>query len=326
MVTSEFNQPIADQYFVSCDWSAASFRLTYVDAYSGMTTSGISGSVGIKTVHRLWNLYTGSLNKIDFYLSLLEKHIKTLETKVRANLSPCRIIIAEMASSSVGIKELPYGRLPISLKSPNLHVEKLAKNQTLPNEVYLISSLQSSHDVMHGEETQILGLKYKSGLVSGTCLLAGTHSKHVIIKNRNITDFNTFMTGEFFELISTQSILSQSISINESTSISKDFGQGVQQSDDGNLLLSLFEMRTQYLLQNKGHLVNADYLSGLLIGAELKDLATNKSAEILIFGINRLQKRYVCAVLKLNARCADANPEEDITVLGHLIILQQIIH
>lgn len=327
MVTSEFNPPPANQFFVSCDWGTTSLRLKYVDTKKGFTIYGISGTEGIKTVHKKWTEYIGPINRIDFYLSFLKKKIEILETKVHADLSPCRIIISGMASSSVGIKELPYSRLPLNMKTPNLHVEKLPESPQVQQDIYLISGLRSENDVMRGEETQLIGLDYIYGLDNGTYLLAGTHSKHVSVHNGSAVDFKTFMTGELFDLISTQSILSQSVSNLECTSESNSFEDGVQQSSKENILHALFEVRTRDLLHHMSQPANADYLSGLLIGAELQELTTNKPTEILIFGSNMLQNRYsrACAVLKLNARCADTNPEVDITALGHRLILQQII-
>lgn len=328
MVIPQFNPPPPGQTFLSCDWGTTSFRLNYVVAENGHIINGFSGSEGMKTVHKEWTEYFGPLHRIDFHLSFLKKKIEILETKVQADLSSCRIIISGMASSSVGIKELPYGRLPLHMQTPKLHVEKLPESQHLPNDVYLVSGLRSDNDVMRGEETQLIGLDSIYGLESGTYLLAGTHSKHVSVQNRRAIDFKTFMTGELFELMSTQSILSRSVSINESNSISNDFEQGVQQSADKNLLHNLFEVRTRDLLQKKAHLMNADYLSGLLIGAELKDLVNNRPAEIVIFGSTKLQQLYsrACAVLNLNTRSAHDTPETDITALGHRLILQQIIN
>ncbi len=328
MVTPDFNKPRSDRTFLSCDWGTTSFRLNYVDAKKGRIIGRISSPEGIKAVYKEWTNYSGPFNRIDFYLSLLKKKIKILETKVRADLSSCRVIISGMASSSVGIKELPYSRLPLNMQTPNLHVEQLPESPHLPNDVYLVSGLRTDNDVMRAEETQLIGLDSIYGLETGTYLLAGTHCKHVSVQNRRAVDFKTFMTGELFELISTQSILSQSVSAPESASTGNEFEQGVQQIADGNLLHNLFGVRTRDLLHHIDHSTNAEYLSGLLIGAELADLTKSRSDEILIFGSTKLQQLYsrACATLFLNARCADTNPETSITALGHRLILQQIIN
>ena len=42
-------------------------------------------------------------------------------------------------------------------------------------------------------------------------IFPGTHSKHVTVKNGNVIDIKTYMTGEFFELLSVKSILSATI-------------------------------------------------------------------------------------------------------------------
>lgn len=317
-----------DKYFLSCDWGTTSLRLKFVDTNSGHTIGGASDNDGIKIVHDLWTKYTGSMNRIDFYLTVLRKKIEALEAKLQVNLSRYPLIISGMASSTIGIKELPYGSLPVPVKDPNLYVEKLPDNHLLSQEIFLISGLRSSNDVMRGEETQLLGLDYKYNLDTGTYLLAGTHSKHVYIKNRNIVGFKTFMTGELFDLISTQSILSQSISTQQTASITKHFEMGVKQSVNENLLHAIFEVRTRDLLYGLEHKVNSDYLSGLLIGAELADLVKKGVQQILIYGNSSLQNRYyrACTLLNLNVNSVESDPKEDLTALGQRIILQQIIN
>ena len=42
-------------------------------------------------------------------------------------------------------------------------------------------------------------------------ILPGTHSKHMMSEDGMLIDFQTWMTGELFEIISTNSILNNSI-------------------------------------------------------------------------------------------------------------------
>ncbi len=66
---------------------------------------------------------------------------------------------------------------------------------------------------MRGEETQLIGC-LKSGKQDGFFIFPGTHSKHVEVEDGMVKDFKTYMTGEFFELLSQKSILLNSVEEN----------------------------------------------------------------------------------------------------------------
>src|SRR3546814_14199624 len=84
-----------------------------------------------------------------------------------------------MASSSLGIEELPYATLPFSLSGNGAVTRKFEASADFPHEILLISGLRSEQDVMRGEETQLLGLAAQGMLPADNaiCLFPGTHSK-----------------------------------------------------------------------------------------------------------------------------------------------------
>jgi 2-dehydro-3-deoxygalactonokinase len=62
-------------------------------------------------------------------------------------------------------------------------------------------------DVMRGEETQIAGFLAANPGYDGMLCLPGTHSKWARVHAGRIERFRTFMTGELFALITSQSVL-----------------------------------------------------------------------------------------------------------------------
>ena len=68
---------------------------------------------------------------------------------------------------------------------------------------------------MRGEETQIAGYLAKDPNFFGTLCLPGTHSKWTQISAEEIVSFRTFMTGELFALLSTQSVLRHALDTSE---------------------------------------------------------------------------------------------------------------
>ena len=69
---------------------------------------------------------------------------------------------------------------------------------------------------MRGEETQLIGL-IKLLALSGhpmpdaRCIFPGTHSKHLHIQQGTLIRFDTYMTGELFDVMRRHSILRDSV-------------------------------------------------------------------------------------------------------------------
>jgi 2-dehydro-3-deoxygalactonokinase len=145
---------------------------------------------------------------------------------------------------------------------------------------------------MRGEESQSLA----AGLENGLVISPGTHSKWVEIKNGKITDFRTYLTGELFELLRNHSTLSKATDSSAKLVASSDFLEGLNaQSSD--LTHDLFSIRANWL-QGKTEDASREYLSGLLIGTEIKSakiwckasetkiVASDSLAEIYIFALS----------------------------------------
>lgn len=66
---------------------------------------------------------------------------------------------------------------------------------------------------MRGEETQLIGcIQDDDQTISDRMfILPGTHSKHILVRNQQITAFKTYMTGEISDLLSNKSILKNSL-------------------------------------------------------------------------------------------------------------------
>jgi 2-dehydro-3-deoxygalactonokinase len=126
---------------------------------------------------------------------------------------------------------------------------------------------------MRGEESQMIGLAEYFTASLGMAILPGTHSKHIFLQDECIVDFHTYMTGEFFALLSQHSILKNSLPVGKVQDVDWTyFEKGVQAAKQLSLLTASFHIRTNDLLHQLGPDQNYHYLSGLLIGSELKEL------------------------------------------------------
>ena len=123
-------------------------------------------------------------------------------------------------------------------------------------------------DVMRGEETQILGALADGAMLRQVVLLPGTHSKWAIVGAGGVEAFSTFMSGELYALLVEHSILGR---LATHGSDDAGFARGVRHSLRGSAALThdLFSARTLALTDQLAPSSVGDYLSGLLLGAEI---------------------------------------------------------
>ncbi|SMO61955.1 2-dehydro-3-deoxygalactonokinase [Fodinibius sediminis] len=315
------------RHFLSCDWGTSSFRLRLIASASGKTIHAISETKGIKKFYKSWSSNRDSSKRLDYYLAFLGKQIEALEQSCSSELDrSIPVIISGMASSSIGMKELPYSSLPLSLVHPELNIHHVQPSERFSRDAYLVSGICSSNDVMRGEETELLGLASRLASKNGFYILAGTHSKHLRVKDNHLTAFKTYMTGELFDLIASKSILANSVDMRSDPVPGHGFKAGVKDAQQENLLHALFSIRAQDLLHNTGKPRNRDYLSGLLIGTELSEVVASEPARVILWGNSRLQRYYADAleVLGIDFIHPAIKGDEDITALGQRIIFNQI--
>jgi 2-dehydro-3-deoxygalactonokinase len=266
---------------LSCDWGTSALRLRLVDVSSVSVLAETTSLQGISGIFELWKKTGKPENeRISFYHSVLNGQIINLEQQLNTSLNDIPVIISGMACSDMGMAELPYKEIPLHTGTPDLTIKNIEASDTFRHAVLLISGVKTKDDVMRGEETQLIGCIDESSKEGEQLFIfPGTHSKHVAVEQGQVTDIKTYMTGEFFELLSTKSILSNSVKKDEdffNPGNLKSFEKGVSDSQDSNLLHSSFFVRTNDLLGKLSTEENYYYLSGLLIGTELKEIANAK--------------------------------------------------
>ena len=150
-------------------------------------------------------------------------------------------------------------------------------------------------DVMRGEETQVFGAL---DAADGVCVLPGTHSKWVTVAGDRIESFATHMTGELFALLCEHSILGRLMSV-DAAHAPAAFRRGWEAglAGDGALLHRLFGTRTLGLFGQLTPEEAPSYLSGLLIGDEVRTAARSfAGSTVTVIGDRMLCDRY-CEVL-----------------------------
>ncbi|OGX86640.1 hypothetical protein BEN47_12550 [Hymenobacter lapidarius] len=265
--------------------------------------------------------------RVAFYFGILRKHLKTLEKAVGTSLNAVPVVMSGMASSTIGMLELPYKALPFATDGSDLAIKMLAPNPDFTNPVLLISGVKSEVDVMRGEEVQLVGCGFETSDKEQLFLHPGTHAKHVRVRAGQAVAFETYMTGEIFSLLSKKSILAASVEEGgqlEEANHRHWFEMGVRASQHANLLHNAFLVRTNDLFKKASKRENYFYLSGLVIGSECRDLLSNLPASIILAGEAVLIDHYRAALGTLGI--ADHCPIEtktavEVTLRGQLAVL-----
>jgi len=319
---------------ISCDWGTSSFRLRLVDAGTGTVIKESRSPDGAATIFNKWSEANAKTPepRQQFYLRWLRPRIDELIRDVTTDRPT--IVISGMATSSVGIAELPYATLPFAVDGSNAVIRTIASSADFPYDLLLISGVRSDNDVMRGEETQLAGLSaahqklYSGGCI---CVMPGTHSKHVHIEAGRIINFQTYITGELFNVMTHYSLLKNSVektSADEAPELSDAFRSGVSRSGDAVLLNTLFTVRTNHLLGTLGKPENYYYLSGLLIGSELNALkGRHHGLPIQLCGGEDISELYQTALQELGmsdrAVIIDAAEMDAAAIAGHLSIVKR---
>lgn len=320
--------------FLSCDWGTSSFRLKLVNAINFKVITESTSSEGIATIFALWQktMDTNEDKRVSFYLNVVKKHINKIEQEINFLLTGTPLIISGMASSSIGFIDIPYNQLPMKVDGTDITTDTIPATKDFDYPVMVISGVRTDTDVMRGEETQLIGCinLLSHNIKNELFIFPGTHSKHIRVTDNQIVDFKTYVTGEFFELLSQKSILRTSIESHdeiEHAGFLNSFKKGVKDAIHSNLLNSAFKVRTNNLFNALSKKENFNYLSGLLIGTELKDLIATKMEKINLLAGHKLQAYYISALKELGllqkVQTFSAQQLDEATVLGHDKIYQQ---
>ncbi|MCS2170881.1 2-dehydro-3-deoxygalactonokinase [Scandinavium sp. TWS1a] len=199
------------------------------------------------------------------------------------------VVMAGMVGSNAGWKIAPYLPVPV-------HFSEIGQQLTsVTDNVWIIPGLSVSrddnHNVMRGEETQLLGARHLAP--APLYVMPGTHCKWVLADNQQVFDFRTVMTGELHHLLLNHSLVGAGLPKQEDSA--EAFAAGLEKGlSDSALLPQLFEVRASHVLGNLPREQVNEFLSGLLIGAEVNSMCERFPGEqdITIVAGKSLADRY----------------------------------
>jgi 2-dehydro-3-deoxygalactonokinase len=247
--------------FIAVDWGTSRLR-AYLVGDNNRVLAETASEEGMAKVPK------------DGFAAVLARHIDPWLQAYRG----LKVLMAGMVGSRNGWAEAPYVACPapvLAIAGGGARVRMAGGGEAL-----IVPGLSFDNDgiadVMRGEETLILG----TGVESGTVVLPGTHSKWAWLDNGRIEKFRTYMTGEFFALLTGHSVLRL---LAEEPEDQGGFAKGLAASArTGGLTHQAFAARAQVLMGALSGREVRPYISGLLIGNELRDVSDNTNRAIVV--------------------------------------------
>lgn len=182
-----------------------------------------------------------------------------------------QVILCGMAGSRQGWLEAAYLPCPAGISDLVNATVRVPFSRAHVRMVPGVMSLDENGvpEMLRGEETGAMGVLETCEGDAIACF-PGSHSKWIHLRNSKIVSFKTYVTGEFFAAVRKCTILGRTMT-NADATICEAFERGVARSaEPGGLLHHLFGVRTLALAHQIEDDAAASYLSGLLIGHEVR--------------------------------------------------------
>lgn len=177
------------------------------------------------------------------------------------------ILLCGMVGSDRGWREAPYRDLPLAIDGP----WPLTELDIPGHRAAIVPGLRQAdwpRGVLRGEETQLVGA---AAAGAHLVIAPGSHSKWIRIADGTVADFVTFMTGEFYAALAGHTILQATVAGHSESP--RGFAAGLEaalRDDSLGPLSDAFAVRSLALAGELDPRDSADFLSGLLVGAECR--------------------------------------------------------
>ena len=273
--------------FIAVDWGTTNRRAYLIDA-SGKSTGEFEDGKGI--------------------LNVAAGGFPDAVAEVRQRLGDKPLLLAGMIGSNRGWMEAPYVPCPADIDNLASGIVWAGEREAIVPGVSYLTDERA--DVMRGEEVQLVGA-IAENLVDRTELVChpGTHNKWVLIRRGKIISFRTVITGELFSLLKEHSILSELL--NGEVAVNDAFREGARQGIFAESLpAELFAVRARVLLGKARREDAASFLSGLLIGTDVRiGLAEPLAAGVVLMGRPELTKLYSAAITEARRSSVELDGE-----------------
>ena len=260
--------------WIAVDWGTSFFRAYLIE--DELVSDKIETSDGMKFIQQN-----------DFekkFISLIEKWL------IKGQV--VEVLASGMLGARQGWMEAPYEKTPCNLNNIN-YVSPLVNDDRFSLKIFSGVSQTNPPDVMRGEETQVAGFFNQNLNFNGSVCLPGTHSKWIKVKNGLIEHFKTYMSGELFEVIKNNTVLTHSLMSEKIDK--KEFLNSANKifQNPKYLTSALFQIRADDLINSRGPEIYNSRLSGYLLGIELLGAKEHwEKRDIALIGGEKVMELY----------------------------------
>jgi 2-dehydro-3-deoxygalactonokinase len=282
---------------IAIDWGSSSFR-AYLMSREAEVLDEVASGDGIGSVEA--GAYPATLKR------LVGRWLDAHATRP--------VIASGMVGSRHGWREAAYVKCPAG---PRDVASQLAEVEADGRRVALAPGLSyvddaGLPDVMRGEETEIFGIADSGARL---IVLPGSHSKWARVEGERVVAFKTFVTGELFAALRDHTVLGAFARAAADRAPGTAFALGVERgaaaagNGKSGLLGLMFGVRTLPLMGKLDPDDSGEYLSGLLIGAEIGEGRRVYPGEAPhVAGAEALVRRYIAAFEALGVPARSAPP------------------
>ncbi|HEY6735176.1 MAG TPA: 2-dehydro-3-deoxygalactonokinase [Roseiarcus sp.] len=281
---------IMSPVLIAIDWGSSSFR-AYLMSPDAHVLDEVASGDGIGSVAA--GAYPATLKRL--IGRWLEAH------------PSLPVVASGMVGSRHGWREAAYVKCPAG---PGEVAAQLTPVEADGRRVHLAAGLSyvdedAQPDVMRGEETEIFGVAEAGARL---IVLPGSHSKWVKVDGDRVVAFKTFVTGELFAALRDHTVAGAFARAAPAKSPGEAFALGVRRGaaagaceGKSGLLGLMFGARSLPLMGALPDDDSGEYLSGLLIGAEIGEARRLFPGETpYVAGAEALVERYLAAFAALN--------------------------
>jgi 2-dehydro-3-deoxygalactonokinase len=218
-----------------------------------------------------------------------------------------------MVGSAIGWLEAPYLPAPADL------YELADAPVRIRDGVFVVPGMRCTNplgapDVMRGEETQLFGALCRGELPAAghqLVCMPGTHTKWAAMAGESLQEFLTAPTGELYAALCEHTVLVRDRST-PVIPVPADFERGLAEAarHPGQLLQQIFQARSLRLDKQLAPEGAASWISGLLIGADVKGALSlfaehDATGPVLVVGAPQLTASYAQALTKFGRQAVE---------------------
>lgn len=297
---------MAQAEWIAVDWGTSNLRV-WVFGSGETVLAQLASNKGM-----------GALARVDFETELL----RLIDPYLEQETTP--VICCGMVGAKQGWAEAAYAEAPCA--PPNAETALKVASVDPRIDVRILPGVSQSKpaDVMRGEETQIAGYLVENPKFFGTSCLPGTHTKWAQISAAEIVSFRTYMTGELFALLGTQSVLRHGVKTDGWDEVAFLDAVNDAISSPQQLASRLFGLRAEGLVGGMSAETARSRLSGYLIGLELAGAKPFwLGQDLVLIGDPKLNALYSRALEAQGVMCRSVSGD-DMTLAGlkaaHLVL------